>query len=52
MRKIYQKPVIEVTDMMVESMLCESTTLDPSKHIGADGFGSRGDFWLDDEDED
>ena len=50
MRKIYQKPVIEVTDMMVELMLVAS--LDPSKHIGADGFGSRGDYWLDDEDED
>ena len=51
MRKIYQKPVIEVTDMMVELMLTAS--LDSSKSIGSSsGFGSRGDFWLDDEDED
>ena len=36
--------------MMVELMLVAS--LDSSKHIGSDGFGSRGDYWLDDEDED
>ena len=53
MKKIYQKPAIQVTSVSVSSMICVSGNLDNTKQITeTSGFGSRRNSdWFDDDEE-
>ena len=52
MKKIYQKPAIQVTSVNLSSMICVSGQLDPNQTItNSNKFGSRRGDWFDDDDE-